>query len=366
MHTIDEKERAGAANPPAQPSGSPVKLGGALRFNYYIRDFNKGQKTRRGDLGFDIFSISAKGKFGRLYLSADYRFYSYMNAIHHGYVGYRFSRHLKAEAGITRVPFGLLPYAAHNYWFGVPYFMGLSGAYNSGVKFIERRGAWNAQLAFFKNGAIGNAADLNRSSYDPVTVGVAANEQTNTVDGRLAYTIGKDSGCENEVGLSAKRGQLFNVDTGRNGKAWAGALHLDSHCGRWNFQFETARYGFDPVNPPDVPRDTITLGGFAGSYAASARGELFVANVAYNLPVSWPGLKLLTCYNDFSMLHKDVAGFSNSSINTTGCLLHVGPTYTYIDLIRAHNMVYFGNGSLAGGGTGGWKTRFNVNFGIYW
>lgn len=365
-HTIDKKEQVGSAAPPAATRTSPVKIGGALRFNYYIKSFDKGLKSRRGELGFDIFRIAANGKFGKLYLSADYRFYTYMNAIQHGYVGYRFNDHLKVQAGITRVPFGLLPYAAHNYWFGVPYYMGLADAYHSGIKVIEHRGPWNLQAAFFKNASLGNASDLNRSSYDPVAVGAAANEETNTFVGRLAYTIGNHSICENEIGVSAKRGQLFNVDTEQNGSVWAGAVHFDSHCGRWNFQIETARYGFDPANPAGVPTDTITLGGFGGSFAAAASGNLYVANVAYNLPVTWPALKLLTCYNDFSQLDKNIPGAMNSAIDTTGCLIHVGPTYTYIDLIRAHNMVYFGNGSLAGGGVGGWKTRFNVNFGIYW
>jgi hypothetical protein len=364
--SIDEKERLSETASQDSEKTNPVTFGGALRFNYFVKDFDESIRTRRGDMGFDIFRINADGNFDQLFLSAEYRFYSYMSTIHHGYVGYKFDNNRQVQGGITKVPFGLLPYAAHNFWFGVPYYLGFSDDYDSGVKYITQTGSWDLRAAFFKNAELGDAGNLERYSYDPVTTGTATNEETNTFNGRAAYTFNKGSGCEHEVGLSGQWGQLFNIDTGKKGTHWAGAAHLDSHCGRWNFQLQTLRYGFAPKNPPGIPSDTVTLGAFAGSYDAAARGNVYLFNAAYNVPPPWPQIKLLTCYNDYSVLNKDKASFSNSYLNTTGCLINTGPTYIYVDIIRARNMVFFSDGSLAGGGSDDWHTRFNINFGIYW
>jgi len=345
---------------------APVKLGGALRFNYFTSDHSDDLKNRYGDTGLDLFRLNVDGEFDKLFLSAEYRFYRYMNTIHHGYVGYQLSDHSEIQGGITRVPFGLLPYGAHNFWFGVPYYLGLADDYDSGIKYRTTRGGWDTQLAFFKNEELGNAGDLDRYSYDPVTTGATANQETNTVNARVAYTFNRDSSCSHEVGLSAQGGQLYNVDTAEDGDHWAVASHLDTHCGRWNVQLQLARYAYNPENPAGISDDTITVGAFADSYEIASRGNLYVANVAYNLPVNWPGIQLLTCYNDFSMLDKQISGFDNSYINTTGCLINAGPTYTYVDIIRGKNMIYLGDGSLADGGSNDWETRFNINFGIYW
>ncbi|MGD8560061.1 MAG: hypothetical protein PVH04_10370 [Gammaproteobacteria bacterium] len=364
--SVDEKEQPADKAKAGEQQEKPVKLGGALRFSYYTKDFDENIKTRRGDIGFDIFRINADGKFDNLFFSAEYRFYSYMSTIHHGYAGYRFDDSQQLQGGITKVPFGLLPYAAHNFWFGVPYYLGLGDDYDSGLKYINQPDAWDLRLAFFKNAELGDASNLKRYSYDPVTTGAAANEETNTFNARAAYTFNKGTGCEHEAGISAQWGQLYNTDTTQKGDRWAGAAHVDSHCGRWNFQLQTLRYGFNPENPAGVSDDIVTLGAFTGTHDIAADGNVYVLNVAYNVPVPWSGVKLLTCYNDYSVLAKDTTNFANSYLNTSGCLVNIGPTYTYIDIIRARNMVFFDDGSLAGGGSDDWHTRFNINFGIYW
>jgi len=361
---IAAKEAASEPEAKGKPQG--VKFGGALRFNYSWKDFSEGAKTRRGDAGLDIFRINADGKIDDILVSAEYRFYPYMSAIHHGWIGYDFGGGNQIQGGITKVPFGLLPYASHNYWFGIPFYIGLADNYDTGLKYVHDRGPWNAQLAFFKNGELGDAANLERYSYDPVAVGAARNEKTNTLSARLAYTFGKGTQCHHELGASGQWGELYNRDTNDTGHDWAAAGHLDSRCGRWNFQLELGRYEYHPRNPAGVPDDTVTLGAYLGSFPIAARAKFAVANVAYVVPVNWPHVKQITCYNDFSMLDKDQAGASKSYLNTTGCGVGIGPTFTYIDIIRGRNMIYFGNGSLAGGGSNDWNTRVNINIGYYW
>ena len=343
-----------------------IAFGGALRFNYYWYDYDEAVEAKRGDSGLDLFRINADGRLGDLLLSAEYRFYPFMNVLHHGWIGYEFDDGGRLEVGVTRVPFGLLPYASHNFWFGTPYYLGLEDDYDLGAKYVRTDGPWEWQAALFKNAELGSAADLDRYSFDVVAVGETANEETNQANLRASYTFGAETTCSHEVGVSAQFGQLYNADTNRKGDHWAAGAHLDTRCGRWNLQLEAARYRYRPENPPGVSRDLIRIGGFATSYDAAAEASVYVANLAYNLPVAWEALDQLTCYNDFSMVVKEAAGFADSKLNTTGCLIGVGPVYVYLDLIQAENMVFFGDGSLAGGGEDGWFRRFNVNVGYYW
>jgi hypothetical protein len=343
-----------------------ITLGGALRFNFYSNDFDETVESKRGDGGLDLFRLGADGRIDDFLLSAEYRFYSFMDVLHHGWIGYDFDTLGQFELGVTRVPFGLLPYASHNFWFGTPYYLGLSDDYDLGAKWVYDAGPWQWQTAFFKNAEFGSPANLDRYSYDVVAVGDTRNEESNQLNFRGSYTLGADSSCSHEIGLSGQFGEIYNADTNRNGDHWAAAAHLDTRCGRWNVQLQAARYDYAPENPPGVPDNVIRLGGFGTSYDVAAEASVLVANVAYNLPLSWEYIDQVTCYNDYSRVLKDEDGFDDSQLNTTGCLLGVGPLYVYFDLIHAENMVFFGDGSLAGNGEDGWKRRFNVNVGYYW
>lgn len=360
-----ETSKAAASESPTT-SEDQIDIVGAVRFNYFWKDFDEGLETRRGDAGLDLFRIGVDGQRDDFLVSAEYRFYPFMNTIHHGWVGYDFGDAGQVQAGITQVPFGLLPYAAHNFWFGVPYYLGLADDYDAGVKYVIERGPWNIQAAFFKNEELGDASNLDRYSFDPVTTGAGRNQESNTVNARLAYTVGKNSDCSHELGVSGQWGELYNNDTRDTGDHWAAAAHVDSHCGRWNLQLEAGRYEYNPRNPVGVSDDTITLGAFAGSYEVAASGTFGVANIAYNVPVKWPKVDIVTCYSDFSVLSKDDSSFDNSYLHTIGCGIGMGPLFTYIDWIRGRNMVFFDNGSLAGGGSTGWDNRFNINVGYYW
>lgn len=365
----DQKRDLAALAETRSESGSTddaIDISGALRFNLFWNDFDETVESKRGAAGLDLFRISADGSLSNLLLSAEYRFYPFMQVIHHGWIGYEFEDESRLQVGITRVPFGLLPYAAHNFWFGAPYYVGLSDDYDLGVKYMRKNGPWDWQAAFFKNGELSNPGELDRYSLDVVSVGGSANEEVNQGNLRAAYTFAAGTSCSHEVGVSAQGGQIYNSITDRSGSHWAGAGHLDTRCGRWNLQLQAARYDYSPENPPGVPGDTIRLGSFGGSYEVASRASVLVANVAYNLPVRWTAVDQITCYNDYSVVIKDHDRFEDSQLNTTGCLVGAGPLYVYADLIRAKNMIFFGDGSLAGGGETGWDTRFNINVGYYW
>lgn len=345
-----------------------VTIGGALRFNFVHRDFVSASKDKRGESGLDVFRLNVEGASNDILISAEYRFYSYMHTIHHGWLGYEFDDGSQLQAGISQVPFGLLPYAAHNAWFGVPYYLGLADNYDMGIKYVSGDGPWQWQLAFYKNEELNDATNLNRYAFDVVRVGEQQNEKINQINARTTYTFGEGSGCETELGGSGQVAQLYDASTQERGDHWAGAAHLDSRCGRWNFQVQAVRYRYDPYRSANASGNAsnVSVGAFAASFPIASSADIGVANIAYNFDSPWPRVEQIICYNDYSRLFKNTAGAIDSQVNTTGCAVGSGPIFAYFDYITANNMAFFGQGSMAAGGEDAWHGRFNVNLGYYW
>lgn len=343
-----------------------VTIGGALRFNLNYREDVAASEGKIGESGLDVFRLNVDGSIENILVSAEYRFYPYMDVLHHGWIGYDFEDQGQIQGGITQVPFGLLPYASHNFWYGVPYYTGFGDDYDTGVKYVRQDGAWNTQIAFFKNAELNDATNTDRYAFDLIREGDQQNEEANQFNLRATYTLGLGTLCETEIGASYERGQIYNTVTDDKGDRWAAMAHLDSRCGRWNFQLQAGQYEFDPADPPGVDSAVVRVGAFADAYDIASEADIIVANVAYNLPSPWEYIDSLTCYNDYSRLNKTLDGAIDSQVNTLGCAIGTGPIFTYVDYILANNMPYFGDGSLGRGGEDDWKSRFNINVGYYW
>lgn len=119
------------------------KLSGAFRLNYAFDDFSDSDKDKGGNLKFDLFSLGVAGSYQKITYSAEYRWNSYQDFVHHAYIEYPVSDTLGVQLGITQVPFGNLSYDYHNFWGGIPYYVGLDDDYDMGVKFIKKAGPWN-------------------------------------------------------------------------------------------------------------------------------------------------------------------------------------------------------------------------------
>lgn len=344
-----------------------VVIGGALRYNYAYRDFSDTNEAKAGDLEFDIFRVNVDGQYKDVIISAEYRWYSYQDVIHHGYVGYNFNDSWQGQVGVTQVPFGILPYASHNWWFGIPYYVGFEDDYDMGVKTIWKDNGWNLQLGFFKNGEWGNSSKLERYSYDIVS-SLQSNEETNQLNARLAYLFDHGSLGSTELGLSSQWGQLYNSVTDDKGEMWAAALHLVGDYGPFNVMLEAVSYDYDPENPVDTSDATIEMGAFGVSSLVAAEGEIYLAGISYDVPVSWGPISKLTFYNDYSILVKN-EDYPDSQINTTGVLITAGPLFVYVDYILGRNAQFLGGGSepfgAAGDSDDDWNSRFNINVGYY-
>ncbi len=345
-----------------------VTFSGEAIIEYSIMDYDTNSKKKGGDFTFGRFGFGVDASYKGLTLSAKYMWYSYMDVVARAYLGYNFSETLQCQLGIHRVPFGVLPYPDHNWWFGVPFYLGLEDDIDMGIKLIQDDGPLNIQLAFYKNAEWGDGTKLESYSMDVVNDGTYENEEINQFNGRVAYDFQHGEDSKTEVGLSGQFGRLFNSTTRSRGSHWAGAVHLDGYYGPWNIQLEAVRYEYSPDYGPGVREDVVCLGGFAGSYLMAAKGTVLVGNVAYDLPVNWGPISNLKFYNDFSMQIKDEDDWDDSIINVLGCEVSGGPLFAYVDFIMAKNMVWLGgaNDSLAfDDSLDEWGLRFNLNIGYY-
>jgi hypothetical protein len=362
-----------------------LEIGGALRFNLQYKDWFRQdfELPRVGDFEFDTFRLNADGSYGDLLFSAEYRIYAGYHMLHHGWVGYEFSDAFALRAGVHKIPFGPLPYASHNWFFQLPYYVGLEDDYDAGVKAIYASGPWNAQAAFYKNDEgtyTGSSLASARYSYDvvPTTVdelGYAGltearfNEEVNQFNGRITYDWGFAEEGRAEFGLSGQWGQLYNARTDRFGSHWASSVHVDATYDRWNLIAEAIRYEAHPENPGGVDRRFVVMGAYDAPYKVASKASLYLAGLAYTIPVEWGPVSAIQFYDDYTYMAKSEFGYEATQQNVLGSALSAGPLYVYIDLASGRNHPWlgpdYGVALAEGGEENEWHTRFNINIGYY-
>ncbi|MCX7514888.1 carbohydrate porin [Frateuria sp. STR12] len=349
-----------------------IKLGGAVRFQYSREGYSEGNRKRRGDMDFDIFRLDLDGSIGDVELSAQYRWFQYMGAIHHAWVGYKFTEQDEGQLGITRVPFGNQPFDSHSYFFSSNYYLGLEDAYQMGALYVHSGDPWNVQLGFFKNDSMGGVDGFVSNRADSYTYNVVGYREpgegggddplhpigvADTAVARVGYTFHPADDAAIEVGVSALRGSLEG-SVARAGDYDAEALHANANLGRWNLQLQAARYAYQ-INGG---ADRIAVGAYDFYDSIAARARSWTGNLAYTWPVSWGPVTALTFYNDYSMVNRKSGGLPHTWMNITGMSVAAGGLFTYFDFVTARNQPFIG-GSMVGDGEV--EHRFNINFGYY-
>lgn len=357
-----------------EPNGTEIstdfnEFGGAFWTNFAWRDYSETSKSRGGDFRIDLFRLDVNGREGNVIWSAQHRWYQYMDVIHHAWVGYQFDDDTDMAIGISQAPFGIQPYASHSYWFGVPYYVGLEDDYDTGVRYRTKSGNLDIQLGFYSNPEYASPGVVGRYSFDIVSDGIYNNEEINQGNIRLAYDIPHGDDSNTEIGLSARRGQLFNSDTDLTGDHWAAALHLDGDYGPWGIELEAIRYEYNPEYAAGLDTRKLANGAFAASYIIAAKADLYIANVTRDFSVDWGPVSNLRCYSDYSVLKKDPAGWEDTELHTLGCGISAGSVYTFVDFIRGKNHHFLGTTADIAFAEGEqdprWKTRFNINIEVY-
>ena len=387
-----EAEDQGDSSEPADTEGAPetkgekkmkYHLGGALRFNAFHKSWDEENKDKLGELAFDTLMANADVSYGGIDLSLQYRFYNGYNMLHHGYFGYTFKQGTEMQIGVSRKPFGILPYASHNWFFDITYYLGMEDDYDAGIKVLVPHPKLDLQFAFYKNDEgsyTGDSLDSARYSYDVVRTsesesaalgidGATGNQEINQFNARVAYTFDHGERFTTEIGASGEWGQLYNSITTQTGDHWAAAVHLNGTYGRFNVMFEALGYGFRPKNPAGQSDDIIVMGAYDAPYKVAAEGAIALFNFMYTLPVDRGALETIGFYNNYSYLAKRDSQFKDSQQNVLGMVLGAGRLLTYIDFAFGKNHPWigpsYGSALAEGDPAAGWESRFNINIGYY-
>ncbi len=345
-----------------------IDVGGAVRLNVWWQDYNDQRKDRYGDFELELFRVNFRGEVGNVILDAEWRRYNDFQAIHHAWVGYDFSDELQMQLGISRVPFGILPYMSHSFWFTGNYYLGYEDDYDTGVQFIHTPSDdWTFHYGFFKNPEYSNDARADRYSFDLVTGGDQGNTETNQLNFRAERHIDLGDDSRMDVGLSLQAGQMYNRITERNGDRWAIGGHLDSYFGPWNLRLQALRYEYSPKNPEGVSDDFVQKGAFAFPFMMAAKANTYTYSISRSFDLDWGPITWANCYNEGTYVDPDVDNGANSVQSVTGCSVAAGGVFAYFDWITGRNMWFAGGDGIGLDATtaGRWDSRFNINIGYY-
>lgn len=347
-----------------------LKFNGFLRFNYNYSDWKEGSKKRWGDFGYDLFKLGVAGSYKKILLDVDFRFYAKASGgamLKSGWLGYQFDEKQQLQVGLTRVPFGIQPYGAHNYFFQISYYLGLEDDSDMGIKYMYTGDKWEYALAFFKNSEEELFGSDTETAGDRYSYDVAGrNKEVNQFNGQVFYNWGSD--VRQKLGASAEFGMLYNLDTEKNGTHYAFAVHHELYWRGLSVKTQLATYAKNPKNAPGEDRDLIIMTAFNAPYEVAAKANIYSIGIGYKIPFTKGIVNSIQFYNDFGWQQKWSKKFNDSFQNVTGCLITAGPVLAYIDYAQGLHQPWFGpdwNAFGAGTGSNSWHARLNVSLGYY-
>ncbi|MFT6327847.1 MAG: hypothetical protein ACJAYK_002851 [Crocinitomicaceae bacterium] len=347
-----------------------IKVGGAIRMNYNYSDANK---DKGGSFDFSIFRLDLNGTIGDVRLSAEYRWYSYMDVVHHAYAAYQFDENWEGQIGVTKVPFGNLGYNSNSFFYSDAYFVGLEDEYDSGLKFIGKYENHDIRIAYFLNDETGSSGTNARYSFDVVgltdldanggvidayaepTVGLS---ESNTINIRYAYTFDNDV-AKTEVGVSFLTGELEGANDSL-GDRTAYAVHLKSNINNFTIMLQYTDYDYDLDNGDDF----VTVGAYGYNDSIPASATMYNVNMSYSHDIDFGAFNNLTFYNDYSVTTNKSADLQeDTQANILGVGVTAGPIFAWVDYVAGTNRP-FNKGSLVDDSTE-WKHQLNIQVGYY-
>jgi len=372
-------------------------FGGAVRYNIISTSYNETKTNPEAT--WDTWRLNVDGSMAGIDMSFEYRFYPTFGShfIHHGFLGYGLSDDLYMELGVTQVPFGITTWASHSWWFQGPYYVGLEDDYDMGINF-DYTPSDKLKLSFsyfrqqepegpkFGGDVTFGGSGSGRYSYDIVpgqggyvdgsgnyVAEQATLSELNQFNARLAYDIAEGW----EIGASAQVGGIYNrtLDEIETSTAFAG--HVVGNVGNFNLKAEYINYDYNAKGDNGNDLDVVQMGaygyeywggeGYSGGVAAEA--NVYVAGLAYSVPVDWDPISSLQFYVDYTLIDKVNENFYDTHHLIPGMLISAGPVYTYVDYAMGKNQPWLTGSFGKGLGTGvedpDWNKRFNINIGYY-
>jgi hypothetical protein len=352
-------------------------FGGAMRYNILSTNYESGSSSLNPQFTWDTWRLNVDGSMAGVDLSFEYRFYPTFatHFIHHGYLGYAFSDNVYMKLGVTQVPFGITTYASHSWWFQGPYYVGLEDDYDIGVNFeINPSDKLDISLAYFRQaepqgpasgGVNWTGPGSGRYSYDIVPGEGASVRELDQFNARVAYDVGKGL----ELGVSAQVGGNYNsvLDDSETSTAFAG--HVVGNFGNFNLKAEYITYNYGAKGDDGQDLDVINMGAYGSPYPVATEANMYVAGLAYTIPVELGPISSIQPYVDYTLVDKKNEDFYNTDHLIPGFLITAGSIYTYVDYAMGKNQPWltddFGKGLGAGVEDPDWNKRFNINIGYY-
>jgi len=366
----------------AVPVTDNLDLGGAIRARW---DYDPDRDIQT--FGLDTFYLSAKYHSDTWIGEAQYRFYGrshpYRYTKNYGdiqfaklaWVGYKFNPEQQLQVGLNTVPFGLQPYFGSTFYETLGNVIGLEDLQQVGAKYIQQSGDWNIQAGYYLRPAWQGKGTSNGVSFssivseaDSYVADGSDNQERNTVVLRVAKAL-ELGPWTSEVGVSGLSSSLENRDTNKDGRRNAMAVHYLGKNGPWGVQLQAARQQMSPRNPGTD--ELVTLGGYDGTYNVASRGNLYVADLSYDITGKFlfdqvSGVKL---YANYSAFDKSASGFKTSERMILGSAFAVSQLWVATEWMFGKNDPYIGGSSyaqsLGAGGTDHWENQVYVNIGYY-
>ena len=380
-------------------------FGGAVRYNIMSTQYESDPTALSTSATWDTWRLNIDGSAAGVDLSFEYRFYPTFGThfMHHGYLGYEFSDDLYMKLGVFQKPFGITSFASHSWWFQIPYYVGLEDDYDMGIGFDYALGEkGEIQVAYFRQAepegpiyggdvSFGNAG-AGRYSYDLTPSGNMSVRELNHFNLRAAYNVTENI----EIGFSGQFGQNYNsvLDESETSSAYAG--HLVMNFGNLNFKGEYVNYNYAAKNNDGEDADMVPMGAYGFIYNVANEANMYVAGLAYSIPVDFGPISSIQPYVDFSMVDKSNEDFTNTYHLVPGFLISAGGIYTYVDFALGKNQPWLTDNFGVGLGQGrtysdnedhqdlyyytddadlagqavpiedvSWNLRFNINLGYY-
>ncbi|WP_439861808.1 porin [Pseudomonas sp. MBLB4136] len=358
-----------------------LDIGGAVRARV---DYDPDRDIEK--LSFDTFFLTATYNSSSWIGAAKYRFYGkaypfdYTDKIgdisfaEYAWIGYKFDESRQVQAGLNKIPFGLQPY------FGSPFFeslgnvIGLEDIQDLGIKYIHQGGDWNLQAGYYLQPADqGQGTSRGGKTYatsvaaaDDYVVGGSNNKERDIFVGRVARNLSL-GGWQTEVGVSALTSTLENRDSGEDGRRHAVALHYHGKNGPWGLQLQATRQDMRPRNPES--NKVVSFGSFDGTFNVASRGNLYVADLSYDVPGTFGWLSGMKVYGNYSRFEKDEPNFDDSQRFILGTSFSLKDLWIAVEWLHGKNDPYIGGSSytqsLGSGGSNQWENQLYTNIGYY-
>lgn len=383
----------------AQSDDEPsLHVGGAVRYNMLLTSYESDIDANSSQFTFDTWRINAVyDNPNGIGLNFEYRFYPTFGThfVKQGWLEYDFSETVQGQLGVTQVPFGNLQYNSHNWWFSLPYYVGLEDDHDMGIKFTRTTDNWQWDFAYFfqaepegpSNGGNSNfgVGGAGRYSYDVIPGQNTSLTERNQFNVRGAYQIGSS-----ELGASVQYGQLYNSAQDDFDNQFAVSVHGDFNSGNFNIKPQFAYYTMDATDNAGDELSTVFMGAYGIPYEVSTEAWIATLGIAYSHDVEWGPITNLNFYNDFSYMENTVGegttlratgstltlddNFQPTLQNITGVLVSAGPVFTYFDIAQGIDQPWLTDNFGVGVGPGHedlglgdseYNIRFNINIGFY-